>query len=149
MTTAGDKPTAQDIALVRDSLTRVAPVAQGAVDLFYRHLFVIAPELRSLFPADLAAQKCRIAVMLGTVVRSRDDTETLLADLRLLGARHLGYGVTAAHYLVFGETLLWTLQRVLGDRFTPAMRSAWVKVYRLIAATMQTGAADAAMRKAA
>lgn len=149
MTTSGDKPTARDIALVRDSLTRIVPVAQGAVDLFYRHLFVIAPELRSLFPGDLAAQKCRIAVMLGTVIRSLHDPETLLADLRLLGARHQGYGVTSAHYLVFGETLLWTLQRILGDAFTPATRTAWVKVYRMIAATMQAGGADAAMRKAA
>jgi hemoglobin-like flavoprotein len=44
--------------------------------------------------------------------------------VKALGARHSGYGVAAAHYAIVGEALLWTLERGLGEGFTPEVRSA-------------------------
>jgi hemoglobin-like flavoprotein len=68
---------------------------------------------------------------------------------KALGARHSGYGVTEAHYAIVGEALLWTLDRGLGEGFTPEVRSAWAKVYGVIAATMQAGATEVADLRAA
>ena len=48
-----------------------------------------------------------------------------------------------------GEALLWTLERGLGEGFTPEMRSAWAKVYGVLAATMQAGATEVAELRAA
>jgi hemoglobin-like flavoprotein len=62
--------------------------------------------------------------------------------VKALGARHSGYGVMAAHYELVGEALLWTLERGLGDGFTPEVRSAWASVYGVLAAAMQAGAAE-------
>jgi hemoglobin-like flavoprotein len=44
---------------------------------------------------------------------------------------------------------LWALKQGLDDAFTPEIRSAWTKVYEVLAATMQAGAADAAGLRAA
>ena len=59
-----------------------------------------------------------------------------------LGARHVTYGATAAHYDVVGQVLLWTLEQALRAEFTADIRAAWTKVYDVLAATMQAGAAE-------
>jgi len=48
-----------------------------------------------------------------------------------------------------GEVLLWTLERGLAEPFTPEVRAAWTKVYGVLAATMQAGAAELADMQAA
>ena len=42
-----------------------------------------------------------------------------------------------------GEALIWTLERGLANAFTPEVERAWVRVYLLMAATMQAGADEA------
>jgi len=42
-----------------------------------------------------------------------------------------------------GAALLWTLEKGLGDAFTPETKEAWATVYGLIAATMQQAAREA------
>jgi nitric oxide dioxygenase len=140
--------TATDIALVRQSFARVVPI-QAAADLFYARLFLIAPKLRELFPADLSEQKRKLMQMISAAVRGLDDLDGLVPALRALGARHAGYGVTGADYAVVGEAFMWTLERGLGADFTPEVRSAWTKIYDVIATTMQAGAADRAELRAA
>jgi hemoglobin-like flavoprotein len=120
--------TANDIALVRASFAKVLPIKDAAADLFYNRLFEIAPQLRAMFPSDL---------------------KTLVPHVKALGARHAGYGVTVTHYSIVGEALMWTLERGLGGAFTPEVRSAWAKVYGILAGTMQTGAIEATDTRAA
>src|SRR5262245_16104160 len=64
--------TTDDIALVRTSFVRVAPIQDAAADLFYDRLFAIAPNLRALFPADLRAQKRKLMQMIATAVNTLD-----------------------------------------------------------------------------
>ena len=66
-----------------------------------------------------------------------------------LGGRHAGYGVKDYHYKTVGEALIWTLERGLADKFTPDVQRAWVRVYLLVAATMQAGADEVAQMQAA
>jgi hemoglobin-like flavoprotein len=44
---------------------------------------------------------------------------------------------------------MWALKQSLGDAFTPEIRYAWAKVYEVIAATMQAGAAEGALLRTA
>ena len=141
--------TSKDIALVRTSFSRVAATGDAAADLFYDRLFVIAPELRALFPADLAEQKRKLMMMLASAVGRLDDLATLLPALKALGARHAGYGTRTEHYGLVAEALLWTLARGLGEAFTPEVEFAWTKVYGVLAATMQDGAAEVTGLRAA
>jgi nitric oxide dioxygenase len=89
-------------------------------------------------------QKRKLMQMIATAVGGLSDLDKIVPAVKALGARHSGYGVTDAHYEIVGEALLWTLERGLADRFTPDVRSAWAKVYGVLAATMQAGAAEAA-----
>jgi hemoglobin-like flavoprotein len=136
--------TVDDIALVRASFAKVLPLKEIAADLFYDRLFEIAPQLRPMFPTDLKAQKTKLMAMIATAVGGLDNLDALVPPVKALGARHSGYGVTAAHYAPVAEALLWTLERGLGDGFTPDVRAAWTKVYVVLADTMQAGATDAA-----
>jgi hemoglobin-like flavoprotein len=132
------------VELVQQSFTQLAPVAPAAAELFYNRLFHIAPDTRLLFKGDLRAQGTQLMNMIGMAVRQLAQPAALLPMLRLLGARHHGYGVTTRHYDQVGAALLWTLQMGLGERFTPELREAWTETYGLIAGAMQEGAAQAA-----
>ena len=141
--------TANDIALVRASFAQVVPIQDAAADLFYDRLFTIAPQLRELFPTDLREQKRKLMQMIAAAIGGLSHLDRLVPTVKALGARHSGYGVTVAHYAIVGEALIWTLERGLGEAFTPEVRSAWVKVYNVLAATMQAGAAEVANLSAA
>src|SRR5262245_63888162 len=80
--------------------------------------------------------------MITTAVGGLNDLDRLVPAVKALGARHSGYGVTATQYEFVGEALLWTLERSLGEDFTPEVRSAWANVYFVLAGTMQAGAAE-------
>jgi hemoglobin-like flavoprotein len=47
-----------------------------------------------------------------------------------------------------GDALIWTLERGLGNAFTPAARQAWIRVYALLAAVMQYGVSEAVTMRA-
>jgi hemoglobin-like flavoprotein len=134
--------TADDIALVRSTFARIVLIQSAAADLFYDRLFAVSPELRKLFPADLREQKQKLMQMISTAVGGLNNLNQLVPAVKALGTRHSGYGVTTEHYWLVGEALIWTLERGLGPHFTPEVRSAWAKVYDVLAATMQAGAAD-------
>ncbi len=128
--------TPQQIELVQTSFKKVVPIAGTAADLFYNRLFEIAPETRSMFPADLKEQKGKLMSMLGTAVTNLHKLEEILPAVKALGQRHKGYGVTAAHYAPVGAALLWTLEQGLGPDFTPDVKAAWTETYTALAGVM-------------
>ena len=141
--------TSIEIALVRASFARIVTIQDVAADLFYDRLFVIAPKLRELFPADLSQQKRQLMQMIVAAVSGLSNLDKLVPAVKALGARHAGYGVTAADYAVVGEALVWTLEQGLGNEFKPEVRAAWAKVYDMLAAAMQAGVAEVAELRAA
>jgi nitric oxide dioxygenase len=142
-------PTKTDIMLVRRSFQIVAPFAALAADMFYERLFYMAPSLRRMFANDMSVQKHNLMAMLAAAVDGLADLDALVPQLMQLGARHAGYGVKDSHYKAAGDALIWTLERVLANEFTPDVERAWVRVYLLLAATMQAGADEVATMQAA
>ena len=134
--------TPEQVKLVQDSFAKVAPIADKAADLFYDRLFVIAPDVRSLFPDDLSAQKKKLMQMLAGAVTNLHQVEKIIPAVQDLGRRHVGYGVTANHYEPVGAALLWTLEQGLGPAFTPQVKEAWIETYARVADTMKTAAAE-------
>src|SRR5262249_14165565 len=137
VSSADHVPTERDLVLVRDSFDKVVPIAGIAADLFYERLFYLAPSLRRMFPADMRDQKRKLMVMIASAVQGLHDLDRLVPQLTALGAQHAGHGVEPRHYAIVGEALIWTLERGLGNAFTPPVRQAWTRVYGLLAAVMQ------------
>ncbi len=136
--------TPEQIKRVQDSFAKVRPIAGTAADLFYGRLFEIAPQVRALFPEDMAEQKQKLMAMLGLAVANLAHPETVVPALQNLGRKHVAYGTQAAHYEPVGAALLWTLEQGLGPDFTPEVREAWTETYALVARVMQQAAAEAA-----
>jgi hemoglobin-like flavoprotein len=128
--------TPRQIDLVQASFQRVAINSDKVTDLFYDRLFDVTPAVRALFPADLGAQKQKLMAMLASAIGNLHQIHRFMPAIRELGKRHVGYGVTVAHYALVGGALLWTIERELGEEFTPEMRAAWTEVYTALAGAM-------------
>lgn len=137
--------TPNQIKLVQTSFAQVVPIAATAADLFYGRLFEIAPHLRPMFPEDLTEQKRKLMAMLGTAVGGLNHLDTLVRTVQALGRRHAGYGVKAEHYVPVGKALLWTLEKGLGEAFTPEVKDAWATTYIVLSTTMIDAANDTRM----
>ena len=121
---------------VQSSFAAVAPIADQAAELFYGRLFETAPELRPLFKGDLKEQGRKLMKMLALAVNGLNDLDRLVPVVEELGRRHTGYGVKPADYTAVGNALLWTLEKGLGEKFTPDVRAAWAAVYELLSSVM-------------
>jgi hemoglobin-like flavoprotein len=117
------------ITLVQDTFAMVAPIAETAAQLFYGRLFELDPSLRQMFKGDMAEQGRKLMQMLSVAVHALDNLESIIPAVQALGARHVGYGVTMEHYAIVGDALLWTLEKGLGEAFTPQVKEAWATVY--------------------
>jgi hemoglobin-like flavoprotein len=132
--------TAHDIDIVRGDWEKVEAVADAAATLLYDRLFALDPQLRLLFPMDLEAQKRKAIGTLGVAIYGLSDPDVLFPILHLLGRKHVAFGVRAHHYATLASALIWTLRRSLGDAFDGEHEAAWIHVYAVLAAHMQTGA---------
>ncbi len=130
----------EKIALVRSSWQKVLPIRDAAAELFYGRLFELDPSLRPMFKGDMAEQGRKLMTMLNMVVTSLDNLGPLLGRVEDLGRRHVAYGVTEAHYDTVGNALLWTLDKGLGEQFTPAVKDAWTNAYGTLASVMKQAA---------
>lgn len=132
--------TPKQIELVQTSYKKVVPIAATAADLFYDRLFEVTPDLRKLFPQDLAEQKSKLMTMLTTAVTNLHQLYTVLPAVQELGRRYVGYGVKPEHYALVGGALLWTLEKGLGPDFTPEVKAAWTETYTTLAGAMNGAA---------
>lgn len=130
--------------LVKDSWEKVEPIQDVAAALFYGRLFELDPALRHLFRGDLAEQGRKLMQTLTVVVRGLDRLDQLLPAVEALGRRHAGYGVHDGHYETVAQALLWTLERAVGDGFSPAARDAWAQAYDALATVMKRASAGTA-----
>lgn len=136
-----------DLMLVRASFAKLSGHQNLAADLFYERLFSVAPQLRALFPDNLAAQKSKLMATLALGLGKLHDLPALEPLLRNLGARHATYGAKAEHYVVVNDAVIWMLERCLDQDFDVATQRAWKKVLNLLSETMQAGSRDALGRK--
>ena len=136
--------TPHQIQLVQSTYSAVKPIAATAAELFYNRLFALDPALRPLFKGEMQKQGQMLMSMIGSAVQGLSNLERLVPIVRQLGARHVGYGVRTEHYAVVGSALLWTLERGLGEAYTPEVNEAWASAYSLLADVMQLGAIEEA-----
>jgi hemoglobin-like flavoprotein len=71
------------------------------------------------------------------------DLDPLVEVLHDLGKKHAKYGALPAHYAVVGRALMDTLQKVLGEKFTSEVKTAWARIYDILSTSMIEGAEEA------
>jgi nitric oxide dioxygenase len=128
--------TPDQVKLVQQSFAKVAPISETAAVLFYDRLFEIAPQVKTMFPSDLTEQRKKLMATLAVVVNGLGNLESVLPAASALAKRHVGYGAKAEHYPVVGAALLWTLEKGLGDAWTPETAAAWTAAYGALSGFM-------------
>lgn len=134
--------TPRQVELVQTTWEKCVPIADQAAVLFYGKLFELDPSLKPMFKSDIKEQGKKLMQMITAAVRGLNDLGRLVPVVQDLGRRHVGYGVKDQHYDTVGTALLWTLEKGLGEGFTPEVKDAWSAVYGVLAATMKKAAAE-------
>ena len=132
--------TPEQTILVQNSYNQVYPVYDAVAESFYRRLFELDPSLRPLFPEGMREQRLKLMTTFNIAVNGLRHPSSIVPILKKLGRLHADYGVQAAHYVMMGEALLWTLRQCLGEQFTAEVETAWVAAFALIAEAMQSDA---------
>lgn len=137
-------PSPEIIDLVRISCSDLPEGSTRLSACFYKHLFAQAPEMRSMFSADLGPQEQRMADALLSVVRNLNTPDRVAQYLQRLGRQHHDQlGVLPEHYPYVGRALIRAVSEV-SPTWSSSMSSAWVLVYQWVTAHMLTGAQQAA-----
>jgi hemoglobin-like flavoprotein len=132
--------TANEISLIQSRFAKVAPIKDAVAEIFYDRLFVYDPSLKSLFKGSMKTQGNKLMATLGVAVKGLNDLEKLVPILQNLAIKHVDYGVKAEDYTPVGNALLYALQQGLGADYTPGVKQAWIKLYRVVSDVMRSAA---------
>jgi hemoglobin-like flavoprotein len=135
---------AAEVAALKASFASALRDPEAFGRRFYERLFLLAPALRSLFPDEIGHQQQKLTQAIIVLLRGLSQPETLEPVLRQLGARHVGYGAKAVHYMLVGEALVTTVDELAEQELDPQSRRAWIKLYGWVAATMLDGSRSVA-----
>ncbi|MEM8554439.1 MAG: globin family protein [Pseudomonadota bacterium] len=128
--------TPAQIDAVQGSFKKVAPIADAAAEIFYNRLFEIAPQVKPYFKGDMKEQGSKLMATLGAVVNGLRDLDKIVPVAQQLAIKHVDYGVKAEDYTPVGEALIYTLEKGLGDDFTPEVKDGWLTAYTTLSGVM-------------
>ena len=127
------------INLVKESFSLVAKIpAETVGELFYNHLFEIAPEIRPIFGQnDMSEQSRKLIAMLAYMVKRLENLENIKGEIAKLAQRHARSVVfEASLYEPVGNALLWTLEQALGSNWNKEVKTAWKVCYIMLSNAM-------------
>jgi hemoglobin-like flavoprotein len=104
--------------------------------IFYERLFEVAPAVKAMFPTEMKEQRKKLMATLAVVVNGLGNLDSVLPAASALAKRHISYGAKPEHYPVVGGALLWTLEKGLGEAWTPAVADAWTAAYGTLSGFM-------------
>jgi NAD(P)H-flavin reductase/hemoglobin-like flavoprotein len=135
-----DRPDLMDTAALKASWGKVAAAGDDVPLYFYSHLFLSHPEVRSMFPIQMTAQREKLVTALGSVVSNVENLDDVIPLLEQLGRDHRRFSVVTEHYSAVGASLLATLKRFLGSSWTPELADTWAQAYGVVAKVMVAAA---------
>jgi len=132
-------PSHEELDAVRESFAAIAPAMSLVTELFFRRLYETEPDLKHLFPGSDCEHRQALSTFFSLAITSLGRLEEIFPALRMLGAKGRDLQIGPYYYGVFGETLLWTLEQCLDERFTPEVKDGWASVYTAMAEVMVEG----------
>jgi hemoglobin-like flavoprotein len=128
--------TPKQVALVQDSFAKIALTSEAAAELFYDRLFDIAPQMKG----NVSRQYDRAAPQAdgnaGWGGERSWQSRTGLAGRRRTGKAACQLRCEGGALFGVGAALLWTLQKGLGDGWTPEVADAWGTAYGTLSGYM-------------
>jgi len=113
------------ISLVLKSFTELIPIAEQADAMFNARLLETCPDIYRLFAEDVEPEDRKLVRTLRLVFGHIGRFGAILPTVRTLASSHRVCRLIDAHYRELTRTLMWTLRRSLGDRFTVEVERAW------------------------
>eukprot|EP00931_Biecheleriopsis_adriatica_P043357 TRINITY_DN2478_c0_g1_i5.p1 TRINITY_DN2478_c0_g1~~TRINITY_DN2478_c0_g1_i5.p1 ORF type:complete len:640 (-),score=156.89 TRINITY_DN2478_c0_g1_i5:507-2375(-) len=166
-------PSGKTVTAVQKSWLVVKELGTATVgEIFYRHLFSIAPQTKSLFPMSVRSRYLdwanspeededdfinssalrnlfsKVLDAVGTAVAGLQNISKLVPELNALGMRHINYSMKEEYFEFGGQALVLTLQDGLGSMLTEEVQQAWISVYEFISASIISGLKFAREREA-
>jgi len=136
------------IANIRASYEAISPRLDRVVERFYSELFRRRPEVRRIFPTDMARQKEHLAAALAMLFRNLENMEGLEPSLMSLGAQHVAFGALPEHYPVVRDCLLAAVAEVAAPAWSSQLEDAWREAFNRVCSAMLKGAAASALAMA-
>ena len=112
-------------ARLRASFETLSVRADEVATRFYTGFFDGCPELRTLFPENLALQKKKLTDMLRWVVDHLDQQDELRAKIREMGERHEHFEIEAVHYPIFCDLMVRAMRATAGPAWTTQLDDDW------------------------
>jgi len=132
--------TPESIARVRASFSEVAREPRALAARFYEELFLMAPELRSLFPSDLTSLQGHFEAALALVIRNLEEMKALQDPLRDLGVQHVHWRARPEDYLFVRDAILRAVRKSSAS-WDATLEEDWCRAISAIAVPMLQGAA--------
>ena len=128
---------ALNVPILRSTFELVVENQPQVVKRFYEILFSRYPQVKPLFGRNSAvAQEKMLTDALVSVVDHIEDAPWLATNLRALGEKHKGYGVTSEMYGWVGSCLLQALGEAAGKDWTPEAEATWTEAYGVVVSLM-------------
>jgi hemoglobin-like flavoprotein len=131
--------TAEQILLVQATWAEIEPMADKLGERFYTKLFERMPEVQPLFSSDAREQGAALMSMMGIAVNMLDRLDSIGPTMRTLGKQHNRRRVKPEYFPLFRDTLLETLQYILGSAYSLQVGEAWGAMLEMLAAQMGMG----------
>ena len=129
-------PAPIDLGLIRRlrlSFEHVVSAGERFPDLTFDLLLAETPEIRSLFPSDLAPLKHRFSRMLHWLMAHLHEPQKLRIALVDLGKRHHEHQVAPQHYPLFCDALVKSMGRICADSWNEELSRDWRQTFELMA----------------
>ncbi len=140
------RPDEESARIVQQSVARLGNHLPALGEAFYRHLFAMLPEVRPLFPEEMADQRQRLLQALLTSVNSLHDPAAMEGRLQQLGESHYQWGILEDQYQYVAHALVRALRDINAGDWSTWVSSAWISVYSWMIAHMVAGARRARLR---
>jgi len=130
-------------ALLKASFQRLLTVSDLGADLFAGRLYLLDPPLWHELGLGARPGQQALVRMLARLIEDLDRFEHLASTLEDVARRCASEGMDASQFDTIAETLVWTIQQVLGDQAPIA--AAWREALGLLVGRMKRAVAAQAI----
>jgi len=128
------------VKLVQDSWTKIEERGSEAAVVFHGYLLKNRPWLTALYQGYVDNRNDMVLKTFSRAVHGMHDLESHAAVLLQIGRVSAECGVQSHHYPYFEVALSQTLEHMLGDEYSGALKAAWSAVFGAMTRLMLAGA---------